>query len=187
MQEALVTGFSAWLENWSNGGGCVDRSERWRHLKHQGASAFLSPPFTLLGLNFQNLTYLRALWCSVVCSFTHQSFQDAFYSVPSTDPRIVGIVSCWFSRSPAILLLTQHFNTNTVLHLVMEVCVCNDNIESYGLSCWSIALSLLTLRKGVVFLGACHVQIHKYWKCENFRNSTMFKGPVWDGELFTMR
>uniref|UniRef100_K3ZXL2 Nudix hydrolase domain-containing protein n=1 Tax=Setaria italica TaxID=4555 RepID=K3ZXL2_SETIT len=28
MQEALVTGFSAWLENWSNGGGCVDRSER---------------------------------------------------------------------------------------------------------------------------------------------------------------
>jgi hypothetical protein len=28
MQEALVTGVSAWLENASNGGGCVDRSER---------------------------------------------------------------------------------------------------------------------------------------------------------------
>ena len=28
MQEALVTGFSAWLENWINGGGCVDESER---------------------------------------------------------------------------------------------------------------------------------------------------------------
>jgi len=28
MQEALVTGFSAWLENWINGGGCVDGSER---------------------------------------------------------------------------------------------------------------------------------------------------------------
>ncbi|XP_066398859.1 nudix hydrolase 16, mitochondrial-like [Miscanthus floridulus] len=28
MQEALVTGFSAWLENWRNGGGRVDRSER---------------------------------------------------------------------------------------------------------------------------------------------------------------
>ncbi|KAF8690447.1 hypothetical protein HU200_040800 [Digitaria exilis] len=28
MQEALVTGFSGWLQNWSNGGGCVDRSER---------------------------------------------------------------------------------------------------------------------------------------------------------------
>ncbi|CAN6180537.1 unnamed protein product [Urochloa humidicola] len=28
MQEALVTGFSSWLENWSNGGGCADRSER---------------------------------------------------------------------------------------------------------------------------------------------------------------
>jgi hypothetical protein len=28
MQEALVTGFSAWLENWRNGGSRVDRSER---------------------------------------------------------------------------------------------------------------------------------------------------------------
>ncbi|ONM29392.1 nudix hydrolase 16, mitochondrial [Zea mays] len=30
MQEALVTGFSSWLENWRNGGGggCVDRTER---------------------------------------------------------------------------------------------------------------------------------------------------------------
>jgi hypothetical protein len=51
MQEALVTGFSAWLENASNGGGCVDRSERWRHLKHQGGHLlFPFPFFTLPGL-----------------------------------------------------------------------------------------------------------------------------------------
>ena len=102
----------------------------------------------------------------------------------STDLRIVGIVSCRFSRSPAILLLTQHFNNKYCVApcygsaFVMTILKVMDCLVGELLFLCLPSERVLGFSEHVM----CKYSSIRNMKILNVRNITMFKVPVWDGD-----